>query len=168
MESESLSKIDKLALFMDFGVYKVPGKDDKFYTRELLTENIVSELNELSELNQGATDFGYIKNFRGGGFFINHWNPYVDRKQAIDCENKLVEVGKYHATVTNYSLSGLSEPVPINQSERIFFVTFSNSLKELDISGEGGSRLEAVCDACVNFIDRGPLKDYSENYIKKE
>jgi hypothetical protein len=138
---------NKMAEFMGYGVLIAPNLSrfiPIYFNRRFPSGN--TYVNTEEGLFTNVEDYNpfedYIKTEYIKEFGIDEWSPTIDFNHAKECEALLLKKGKYNSiNIKNY----LGE-----MSTRI---KYSGSTNNNPIFGEGKNELEAICDACVKFMN---------------
>ncbi len=131
---------NKLADFMGYGIIEIPEKSFLIYSKRILGQEELENF----KLN-GNTRLSDIEKEL---FFLN-WRPTIDYEQANKCEQKLLEEASYRRSEFIH-FSGESATVRY----------FGSQKGGEGVSGIGKTKIEAICNACINF--------YEENFDEGE
>ncbi len=144
---------DLLAEFMGYGVLKIiPGRRTIYYNKPTTEKEEEFFRKQIFRFvcNQEHTD----------------WNPFKNLSDAEQCKERLREVGKYDVIGFDYAYSkkGFGHAKHVDMD--VVRVTFANSQLYRGIRGEGENELEAICNACIRFIDREKMILKYNNFYK--
>ncbi len=143
---------DEMAEFMGYGVLKAPNlcRFIHFYfNRKFPSGKTYVETDE--DL------FVEVKDYDAFGDFIKkeyikkyqiQWEPTLNFNHAKECENRLMKQGNYN----KINLSKIF--VDLDSGETTTEIIYSGSINNKKLLGRGRNELEAICDACINFMDR--------------
>ncbi|MGV8168431.1 MAG: hypothetical protein ACP5N3_00075 [Candidatus Nanoarchaeia archaeon] len=149
---------NRMAEFMDYGVLLVPNLCrfmPIYFNRRFPNGNTTAETDE--ELFTPASEYDpiddmvkteYLKRYR-----INEWCPTINFNDAKDCEARLLKAGRYNSINVDHAYSTLGSMGAEFIGMNVVRVTYSNSMYHKPVSGEGPNELEAICDACTNFMN---------------
>ncbi|MGV8163127.1 MAG: hypothetical protein ACP5N2_07380 [Candidatus Nanoarchaeia archaeon] len=149
---------NKMAEFMEYGLLIAPNLCrfvPIYFNRKFPNGKTTAETNEelfasISEYNALADQVltEYTKRYN-----IDEWCPTINFNDAKECEARLLKEGRYNAVNIDYSLSVLGSMGAESVGMNLVAVTYSNSMYHKAIRGEGSNELEAICDACVEFMN---------------
>jgi hypothetical protein len=144
---------NKMAEFMDYGVLKAPNLCEFipiYFNRKFPSGKTYVETNEglfvnVKDYNSTAD---YIQTEYLKQYHIDEWAPTLNYNHAKECEAKLLEKGSYSSINLKKSL------ITFESEETITIINYYGSLYNKNIQGKGKNELEAICDACNNFMMR--------------
>ena len=134
-------KRDELARFVDYGVLNLKFRGETIYFKVPETEKQEKEYK-----SRGLIDFA--------NKYGVDWNPFKNIEDANKCGQKLREIGGYNTVSIDYEYSKEAFNVPERINMGVVRVTFFGSSPFKSIRGEGKDKLEAICNACFEFVER--------------
>ena len=150
---------NKMAEFMGYGVLIAPNLcrfipiyfNRRFPSGKTYVETSEGLFTNVEDYNSFED---YIKTEYVKKYHLDDWAPTLDFNNAKECEAKLLKVGEYQ-----------SVNIKINSREASKTIIYFNSISNKNISGTGKNELEAICDACNNFMnrERGKQLDLFDN-----